>query len=202
MHLPSNEVGQRWGTATIGHVEQVDACHHLEQFAGYVAPGPVSSRRHVDLAGVRPSVGDKIRNRPGRKRRIYQHDEGFAINAGDWRNIAGDIEIQRVVKRCIDRVSVHYQEKGVAISGRMDDSVGGDIAASAHSILYDEGPAKSLREPLCNEARKYVGRAASSQADDQAHWADRKGLSPSEARYGSDRGQLKECATGNFHGAP
>ena len=42
MHLPSNEVGQRRGAAAIGHVEQVDACHHLEQFAGYVAPGAVT----------------------------------------------------------------------------------------------------------------------------------------------------------------
>jgi hypothetical protein len=65
----------------------------------------------------------------------------------------------------------------------MDDSVGGDIAASAHSILDDEGLAKPLREPLCNEARKYVGRAASSQADDRAHWADRIVLRPSEPRH-------------------
>jgi len=84
----------------------------------------------------------------------------------------------------------------------MDDSVGGDIAASAHSILDNEGLAKPFREPLCNEARKYVGRTASSQADDYAHWADRIGLRPSEARCGSGRCQLQECATRNFHGAP
>jgi hypothetical protein len=42
LHPPSNEVGQRWGAATIGHVEQVDACHHIEQLARYVAPGAVT----------------------------------------------------------------------------------------------------------------------------------------------------------------
>ena len=84
----------------------------------------------------------------------------------------------------------------------MDHRVGGDIAAGAHSILDDEGPAKPLREPLRNQARQYVGRAAGSQADDRTHRADRIGLRPGEARYGSDRGHLQECATGKFHGAP
>ena len=84
----------------------------------------------------------------------------------------------------------------------MDHSIGGDIAARAHPILDDEGLAKPFREPLCNEARKYIGRAAGSQADDRTHWADRIGLRPSEARHGSDRGKLQECATGKFHGAP
>jgi hypothetical protein len=46
----------------------------------------------------------------------------------------------------------------------MHHCVGGDIAASAHSIFDDEGLTKPFREPLCNEARKYVGRAAGSQA--------------------------------------
>ena len=37
LHLSANQVGQCGRTAAIGHVNHVDAGHHLEQLAGHVA---------------------------------------------------------------------------------------------------------------------------------------------------------------------
>src|SRR5215468_3611054 len=46
--------------AAIGHVEQVDAGHHLEQLSGEMAYTPGSSRGHVDLARIGLRVSNEF----------------------------------------------------------------------------------------------------------------------------------------------
>ena len=38
LHLPAEQIGERRRRAAIGHVDHVDAGHHLEQLAGHMAP--------------------------------------------------------------------------------------------------------------------------------------------------------------------
>ena len=64
-------------------MEQVDAGHHLEQFAGDVSPSPTAGRRHVELARICLREGDKFGNRPGGQRRVHQHDVRLAHEARD-----------------------------------------------------------------------------------------------------------------------
>src|SRR5262249_26474181 len=78
--------------------------------------------------------------------------------------------------------------------------------ARPSSGLDDKWLAQPLRQPLTYQARKDVDRAASREADDDAHRPARIGLRPSDARKGrqrgSTRGQIKEFATGRFHVSP
>src|SRR5262249_15155436 len=50
-----------------------------------------------------------------------------------------------------------------------DNRLGGDIGSRAWLVLDDERLAEPLREPLTNETRGYVGRAASQETDNNAH---------------------------------
>ena len=78
LHLPAEQIGERGRRAAIGHVDHVDAGHHLEQLAGHMGRGPVAGRRHVDLARIGLGIGDELGNRLGRNRWIDHHDVGHA----------------------------------------------------------------------------------------------------------------------------
>ena len=104
LHLPAEQIGQRRRRAAIGHVDHVDAGHHLEQLAGDMLRRAVAGRRHVDLAGIGFGIGDELGNRLGRNRWIDLHDDGHADDARDRRDVADEIEIELVVERRVDRV--------------------------------------------------------------------------------------------------
>jgi hypothetical protein len=86
------------------------------------------------------------------------------------------------------------------------DCLGAEIGASAGPVFDDERLAEPLRQPLADQARNDVSRAARGKWHDQTHWPRRIGLRPSEARHswqrGSACGQMQEFATGKFHGVP
>ena len=52
LHLSANQVRQCGPTAPIGHVNHVDARHHLEQLAGHVARSCDARRGHVEFARI------------------------------------------------------------------------------------------------------------------------------------------------------
>ena len=168
--------------------------------------GAVAGRRHVDLARIGLGVGDELGNGLGRNRWIDHHDNGNAADARDRRDVADEIEIELVVERRVDRVRRSDQEERIAVRRRAHDRLGGDIAASARPVLDDELLAEPLRQPLTDQARDDVGRAAGGEADDDAHRPRRIGLRPRDARHGrqrgSARGQMQKLSAGKFHRRP
>ena len=167
LHLSAEQIGQRGRHAAIGHVHHVDAGHHLEQFGGDVGDPADAARTVGELARIGLGIGDELGNRLGRNRRIYHHDKGAADEARDRRDVADEIEIEFVVERRIDRVRRTDQEERVAVRRRAHDRLGGDIAAGARPVLDDEWLAEPLRQPLTDQAREDVVRAAGGKADDR-----------------------------------
>src|SRR6516164_1064445 len=94
----------------------------------------------------------------------------------------------------------------MAVGGRTHDRLGADVARSARPVLDDEWLAEALGQPLTDQAREDVGRAAGRKADDDAHRPRRIGLRPCDTRNGRQRGgargQLQECAAGKSHFEP
>src|SRR5262245_45490969 len=82
--------------ATLGHLNQINAGHHLEQRAGQMAGCSGSSRRIIDFARASLGIGDELGNRLSRDRWIYRHDKWCADNASDWRDIADEIVVELV----------------------------------------------------------------------------------------------------------
>jgi hypothetical protein len=73
-------------------------------------------------------------------------------------------------------------------------------------MLDNERLPEPLRQPLTNDTRMNVGRAAGRIADDDAHRPRRIGLCACNLRdsrqRGSARGQMQKSTTGKFHDVP
>src|SRR5262245_62765425 len=120
---------------------------------------------------------------------------GPAADAGDRRNIADEIEIQLVIQCRVDCVRRSAEEERVAVWWRTHDRLSAQISASAAPVLYDKWLAEPFREPLTDQTREDVGRAAGAPPDDDAHRPRRIGLRPCRTRHlrqrGSARGELQ-----------
>src|SRR5215207_4814097 len=128
---------------------------------------------------------------------------GYARNG---RDVAGEIETELVVQSCVNCVRRTADEERVAVCWQTNDRLGRQIAASASPIFDDEWLAESFRQPMANQTREDVKRAACTKADEDAHRTRRIKLRPCDPRHrrqrGSARGQMQECAAGKFHGIP
>jgi hypothetical protein len=63
--LRAQQVRERRTVPAIRHMNQVDAGHHFEQFAGEVTSAAIAGRRHIDLPGMCLRVGNKVGKRLG-----------------------------------------------------------------------------------------------------------------------------------------
>jgi hypothetical protein len=124
--------------AAIGHVQHVDAGHHLEQLAADVDRRSNARRRHIELARIGFGIGNEIRDRLGRNRWIDDHDERLATDAGDRRNIAHEVVIELWVERGIDGVGRTDQQERVSVGGRIHDHLGRDVATGARPVLNND----------------------------------------------------------------
>ena len=125
---------------------------------------------------------------------MYHHHKATAQQAGDGCDIANEIEFEVLVKRRIDRVRRTRKQERVAVRSRTHDGLGGDIAAGARPVLDHEWLAEPLGQPLTDQPREDVVRAAGSKTDDDAHRPGRPGLRPRQPRNrrecGSRSGKL------------
>jgi hypothetical protein len=112
---------------------------------------------------------------------MHHHDVGHDHNAGDWCDVADEIEVELLIKRRVHRVRRMDQEERVAIRGRTHDRLSADIAVRSGPGLDDEWLAESLRQPLTHQTSDDVDTAASRKADDDTHRPRWIGLCPSEA---------------------
>src|SRR5712671_4304010 len=133
---------------------------------------------HVDLAWIGLGVINELGNGLCRKRWIYEHDEGRAEDARDWRYVTDEIEIELVVECRVDRIERAGEEQGIAVSRGAYDRFGANIAGRASPILNYELLSDARRQPLADEASDDVIRASGRIADDQAHRPRRISLRP------------------------
>jgi hypothetical protein len=119
-------------------VQHVDAGHHLEQLAADVDRRSNARRRHIELARIGFGIGNEFRDRLGRNRRIDDHDERLATDAGDRRNIAHEVVIELWVERGIDGVGRTDKQECVAVGGRIHDHLGRDVATGARPVLNND----------------------------------------------------------------
>ena len=184
-------------------MNQIDAGHHLEQFAEDVGRGPVALRGHVELARIGFRIGDELGNGFGGDRWIDDHDKESARDSCDRRNVPNEIEIEVRVERGVDGVCRRCPKQRVAIRRRLHNDFGADIAAGARPVLNDELLAEPLRQSLTDQARDNVRPDARRKADDDADRPRRIGLRPRHAGNGWKRDcaccQMQKSPTGKFH---
>src|SRR5262245_54600063 len=91
------------------------------------------------------------------------------------------------VERRVDRIRRSNKQKRVAVGRRPHDRLGRDIGACARPAFDDERLTEPLRQPLTQQARGKVGRAAGWVADDEPHRPRRIGLRRRHPREGWQR---------------
>jgi hypothetical protein len=138
----------------------------LKSFAGDVIDAADPWRRHVDLARIALGIGDEFGNCFGRHGWIHHHHRGNAKNAGNRLDVALKVEVQRVVKRRVDRVGLGDPQQRVAVGGCVHDRVGGHIGACSSAVFDDELLPELLRQSLRYEPCADVRRRAGWKTDD------------------------------------
>jgi hypothetical protein len=135
-----------------------------------------AGRSHVDFARIGLRIGDEFRDGTCRKREIHVHHQRRADDTRNRGDVADEIVIELLVKRCIDRVRNGEHDERVAVRRRADGDFGGDIAGGAGPVLDDEWLSEPLGQPLADEAREDVVCAAGWKSVNQAHRPARIGL--------------------------
>src|SRR5712671_3260937 len=120
-------------------------------------------------------------------------------------DVADEIEIEVVIESRVDRGSSIRTKERIAIGGRTNDGLGGDIAGGASPVLDDEWLTEPLRERLTHQAYEDVRSAARGISNDAAKRPRRIGLRPRNAGHGrqrrSARGQMQKSTARKFHGS-
>ena len=189
LHLAAEHVGDRRRGAAIGHVLHLDAGHRHEHFAGQMHRGAVARRRHVHLAGIGLRIGDEFGDGLRRHVLVDRHHVRHAIERGDRRDVADEVELQVGVERGVDVVRRVDQQHGVAVGLGIDHRLGGDVVAGAGLVLDHELLAELLRQPLADQPRDDVGGAARRIADHPLHRSRRI----IRRRGGADRGDCRKA---------
>src|SRR5437763_16223801 len=83
-------------------------------------------------------------------------------------DVADEIEIELVIEGRVDRGSSIRTKERIAIGGRTDDDLGGDIAGGTGPVLDDEWLTEPLRERRTHQAYEDVRSAARGISDDAA----------------------------------
>ena len=169
LHLAAHQVGERRRAAPVGHVGQLGAGHHLEQFARQMHRGADAGRGHVDLARVGLGERDELGHGAGRHRLVHLHHVGGAHQTGDRRDVLEKIERQRFIERGVDGARGRHEQNRVAVRRRIDHRLGGDIAPCPAPVLDHHLLAEMLRQPLRHDPRHHVGGTAGRKRHHPVH---------------------------------
>ena len=168
-------------------------------------PGPAARRSHVEGAGIGLGVGDEFGARLHRNGRMHLHHKIIAGERCNRCNVAQEIEVEIRIERGVDRAAERDHRERIAVRRRLHDLLHRDVAARARPIVDDELLAEALRQPLADEARIDVVRAAGGKTDHDAHGPRRITLRARHVRRGRERrgagDERQKSATGEFHAA-
>ena len=186
--LAAEQVGHHLVLAHIGHVNDVDAGHHLEQFDGEIRRRAGGRRADAELAGIGLGIGDEAGDVLRLKRRVHFQHQRDAIDGADRRGVAREVVRQVGEQRRVHGIGRRGEEQRVAVRRGVDDRLGAEIAAGAGLVLDHDGLAERIAQPLRCDPRGDVDLAAGGEADDQADRMRRIGLRPGDARRQRQRG--------------
>ncbi len=178
--------------AVVRYVHDVEPGRVLEQFHRQVRGAGVADRRIVRLARSGPDRCHELAQRTRRILRVY--DQHVLLRNGrDDRREALERpvgELREHVRRRRER-AVETDEHVMAIGFGAGDVGGGDRPAGTGLVLHENGRAEPLAQPVGDQPRRDVDRAARRGRNDEPHGAGRKVL---RARHRRQRGTERKAA--------
>src|SRR6187549_1944212 len=107
--------------------------------------GPSTRRRKIDLARSSIGVGNKLGDCLDRYCWIDRHHKGPVTDGSNRRGVSNEIEIEFVEKRVRSCISRNHDKERIAVGGRTDDRLCGDVARSPRPALDDKRLAEAIR---------------------------------------------------------
>jgi hypothetical protein len=165
--------GDRRAGAGKGHVDDVDAGHLLEDFAGEMVRSPGSRRGIEQLPRPRAGERDVILERSGGHRGVHRQDHGIAGQQRHRREILARI----VGHGHTDMRSDHDRgfrghQQGVAVGAGFRHRRRPDPPCRAGAVVDEEGLIETLLEMRRQHERNQVGAATRGERHHDAHGTD------------------------------
>src|SRR4051812_5696468 len=107
--------------------------------------GPSTRRRKIDLAWSRLDVGNKLGDCLGRYCWIDRHHKGPVTDGSNRCGVSNKIKINLVKKRVRVCFSRNHEKELIAVGGRTDNRLGGDVSRSPRPALDDKRLAEAIR---------------------------------------------------------
>ena len=98
------------------------------------------------------------------------HDVGDTNHAGHHREITDRTEFEFIVQRRVDGIGREHDEERVAVRMRSHHRFGGKVARGARTVLDKERLFETLRQPLSDQTRHDVDRAARGEPKNHTDW--------------------------------
>ena len=132
----------------------------------------------AELAGIGPGMRDQLgRASSPAPSGLITSTLACAPTQGDRREVLLGVEAGALVElRHWRRGCRSWRAGGVAVGRRARDHLAGDIAAGAGAVLDHDRLAERLLEPLAEDARHHVARAAGREAEHERDRPRRIGL--------------------------
>ena len=166
-HAAADHVGE--DRAAIGHVDDIDAGHALEHFAGDVLRRADAGAGDRQLAGLR--LGERDQLGIGLRRHVVvdredaRHDQEPRDRGEIAHHVVGLVRQQR---RIDGQRAVGAPVERRAVRRGFRHAVAADAAARAGHVLDRDRHVPGFGELLREQPRRDVGRAAGGEADDEA----------------------------------
>src|SRR6266436_7201280 len=134
------------------------------------------------------------------------HDIGDTNHAGHHCEITDRTEFELIVQSRIDGIGREHDEERVAVRRRSHHRFGRKVARGARTVLDKERLTETLRQPLTDQTRHDVDRAARGKPKhhtDRPHRIHVCAGYPRDGREGDGTcRQLQKATAWKFHGTP
>ncbi len=163
--------------ALVGHVDDLDARHPLEEFRRQVRRAARTRRSVVKLAGFGARQRDQLGDAARRQRGVHVQAEVHVDDLGDRSEVAHRIDAHPGIQVRVDaEIAQRSHEQRVAVGGRFCRDFRADHSARAGAVFHDGLPAPKFTEVLGENACDDIGAAACRKGDDDTHRFRRKAL--------------------------
>src|SRR6266849_4007456 len=131
------------------------------------------------------------------------HDVGDTNHAGHHREITDRTEFEFIVQGRVDRICREHDQERVAVRRRAHHRFGSNVARGAWTVLDKERLTETLRQPLADQTRHDVDRAARGKPKNHTDRPHRIGLRAGCPRDGREGGgtcrHLQKSTAWKFH---
>ncbi len=138
--------------------------HRLEQLAGEVQRGADARVPIGELAGLGARESRELERRSGRHVVVDDEHVGVAVDLRHRDEVLERIVGQVLVELAVDHdVAGRHDADGVAVGGRLDDVVHGDVTAAAGHVLDDDRLAQDIAELVGHQPGRGIDAGGKSE---------------------------------------